>query len=61
MRHVLWKDGGFAAIVVAAGADKAERFAAEESEGATLFCVALTPPSPVGRGFFTFYFARSGL
>jgi len=38
-----------------------ERFAAEESEGATLFCVALTPPSPVGRGFFTFYFARSEL
>jgi len=30
MRHVLWKDGGFAAIVVAAGAAKAERFAAEE-------------------------------
>ena len=38
-----------------------ERFALDEAEGATLHCVALTPTSPVGRGFFAFYFTRASV
>ena len=38
-----------------------ERFALDGTEGSPLCCVALTPTSPVGRGFFAFHFTRANL
>lgn len=38
-----------------------ERFSIGEGRGELLRCVSLTPVSPVGRGFFAFYFARAGI
>jgi hypothetical protein len=35
-----------------------ERFPTGDAAGAALHCVALTPSSPVGRGFFAFHFTR---
>ena len=36
-----------------------ERFPTGPAEGKALHCVALTPPKPVGRGFFAFHFMRN--
>ena len=38
-----------------------ERFSIGEGSGELLRCVSLTPVNPVGRGFFPFYFARTGV
>jgi len=36
-----------------------ERFPTGEADGAALYCVTLTPPGPVGRGFFAFNFSKA--